>query len=137
MAGAEVIYLKLDDASALGGGIDGPALPVLGGGTRRIDVVRWDLAQARHLEPSGAFAGMLDEEMRRRKVVMSPRGITQAPMRVLTAANMPAAMIEMAYLTNADQEKQAAGDGFRAGVAEALFDAIVRFRVYAEARRGE
>ena len=137
MAGAEVISLKLDDASALGGGIDGPEIPVLGGGTRRVDVVRWDLAQARHLEPSGALAGMLDEELRRRKVVMSPRGITQAPMRVLTAANMPAAMIEMAYLTNADQEKQAAGDAFRNGVAEALFDAIVRFRVYAEARRGE
>ena len=137
MAGAEVIYLKLDDASALGGGIDGPELPVLGGGTRRIDVVRWDLAQARHLESSGALAGMLDEEMRRRKVVMSARGITRAPMRVLTAANMPAVLVEMAYLTNAAQESQSAGNGFRNGVAEALFDAIVRFRVYAEARRGQ
>ncbi len=135
MAGAEVIYLRLDDASALGGDIDGPELPVLGGGTRRIDVVRWDLAQARHLEASGALAGMLNEELRRRNVAMSPRGITRAPIRVLTAANMPAAMIELAYLTNAEQETQTAADNFRNGVAEALFDAVVRFRVYAEAQR--
>jgi N-acetylmuramoyl-L-alanine amidase len=135
MAGAEVIYLKMTDTDAGDGEGEGPAIPVLGGGTRRIDVVRWDFAQVRHLESSTILAGMLDEELRRRDVAMSPRGIQRAPMRALTATNMPAALIEVAYLTNPKQETLTTQEGFRNSVAEALFDAVVRFRGYVEAQR--
>ncbi len=37
---------------------------------------------------------------------MSPRAIQQAPFRVLVGANMPAVLVEMGFITNADQEKQ-------------------------------
>jgi N-acetylmuramoyl-L-alanine amidase len=134
LAGAEVLHLQVDPADAAIGSVDGPALPVLGGGSRRIDIVRWDLAQARYLESSAALAGILGEELRRGDIAMSPRGVQQAPMRVLTAANMPSALVEMAYLTNPEQAKLAAGEGFRTAVAQALYDAVVRFRAYAEAR---
>jgi len=53
-------------------------------------------------------------------------------MRVLTGANMPAALVEIAYLTNPDQAAKAKGDEFRNAVAEAMYDAIVRFRSYVE-----
>ena len=53
-------------------------------------------------------------------------------MRVLTGANMPAALVEMAYLTNPEQAAQVSSEAFKNAVAEALYDAIVRFRAYAE-----
>jgi N-acetylmuramoyl-L-alanine amidase len=77
------------------------------------------------------LARVVEEELRR-AVPMSQRPLQQAPMRLLSAANMPAALVEMAYLTNRDQEKLASGDEFRNSVAQALFNAIARFRGYLE-----
>jgi N-acetylmuramoyl-L-alanine amidase len=53
-------------------------------------------------------------------------------MRVLTGANMPAALVEMAYLTNGEQAITARSDDFRNGVADAVYEAIARFRAYAD-----
>jgi N-acetylmuramoyl-L-alanine amidase len=135
MAGAEVFYLRLDreGEAARRDAAEAVTLPVLGGGRRTMDVVRWELAQASHVEASAIFASLLEEELRRR-VPMSPRPMQEGPMRVLTGANMPAALVEFAYLTNPDQVAKAGGDEFKNAVAEALYDAIVRFRTYAEAQ---
>ena len=137
-AGAEVFYLRLDqegedarrDAAA-----EAVTLPVLGGGRRTIDVIRWDLAQAAHVESSAMLAVLLDDELRSR-VPMSPRAIQEAPMRVLTGANMPAALVEMAYLTNPGQASAVRGDEFKNAVADAVYDAIVRFRAFVEEQQG-
>ena len=53
-------------------------------------------------------------------------------MRLLSAANMPAVLVEMAYLTNSEQAKAAAGEEFKNAVAQAVYNAIVRFRGYLE-----
>lgn len=135
MSGAEVFHLRLDDEGeeARRDVAESAVLPVLGGGRRTIDVIRWDLAQAAHVESSAVFASMLEEELRRR-VPMSPRPMQQAPMRVLASANMPAALVELAYLTNPDQARASQGEEFKNAAAEALYDAIVRYRTFAEAR---
>lgn len=133
-AGAEVFYERLDregEAVRVSAATGAISLPVVGGGTRTIDVVPWDLAQARHIDASSMLARVVEEELRR-AVPMSQRPLQQAPMRLLSAANMPAVLVEMAYLTNRDQEKLASGDEFRNSVAQALFNAIVRFRGYLE-----
>jgi N-acetylmuramoyl-L-alanine amidase len=49
-------------------------------------------------------------------------------MRLLSAANMPAVLVEMAYLTNSGQETQARSDAFKNNVAQAVVNAIARFR---------
>lgn len=130
IAGAEVSFLRLDregeDARRLAQA-DAVTLPVLGGNTREIEVVRWDLAQARHVEASSMFAGMLEEELRQH-VTMGPRPRQQAPLRVLVGANMPAALIEMGYLTNPEQEKVVRSEAYQGLLAQSIFDAIVRFR---------
>ncbi len=77
------------------------------------------------------LASVLEQELRQR-VPMGQRPIQQGPMRLLSAANMPAVLVEMAYLTNGAQEKAAAGDAFKNAVAQALYNAIVRFRGYLE-----
>ena len=88
------------------------ALPVFGGGTRDIEVILWEMAQARYIEESAALAQAVEAALRER-VPMSPRAIQQAPFRVLVGANMPAVLVEMGFITNAEQEKQLASEAFQ------------------------
>jgi N-acetylmuramoyl-L-alanine amidase len=134
VAGAEVYYLRLDregEEVLRSAESEAVSVPVLGGGTRSIDVIRWDLAQARHIGPSIALASMLEESLRAR-IPMSARPVKDAPLRVLSGANMPAVLIEMAYLTNAQQEDLARGAEYQEALAQAVYDAILRFRTYLE-----
>ena len=58
-SGAEVFYDRLDregEAVRRAAAAGGVSLPVVGGGTRTIDVVPWDLAQAPHVEASAMLA---------------------------------------------------------------------------------
>jgi N-acetylmuramoyl-L-alanine amidase len=129
-AGAEVFYDRLDregEAAKQAAEAQAITLPIIGGGTRRIEIIPWDLAQAAHIESSDVLAGVLEEELRR-VIPMSARPRQRAPMRLLSAANMPAALVEMAYLTNGKQEKDAATDAFKNSVAQAVVNAIARFR---------
>ena len=41
---------------------------------------------------------------------------------------MPAVLIEMGFLTNADQEKQLAGGEWQNALVQAVTEAIIRFR---------
>ena len=132
-AGAEIYFLKLDregETVRRTANADAVSLPVLGGGRRVVEVVPWNLAQAAYTDKSEKLARVLEEELRRR-VPMSPRAVQRAGMRVLTGANMPAALVEMAYLTNRDQASKARGEDFRNAVADAVYEAVARFRAAA------
>jgi len=135
--GAEVLHVRLDreGENARQRAATATALPVLGGGSRAIDAVRWDLAQAPHVDRSATLAGFLDEELARR-VPMGPRARRDAPLRLLMGANMPAAMVELGYLTNPEQEQLLASGPFQATLAEALYAAVLRFRSYLEGPGG-
>jgi len=128
--GAEVYYLRLDRAgedARRNAAATELILPVVGGTTRPIDIIQWDLAQASHVDASSRFASMLEEELEKH-VPAGPRPLQQAPMRVLSGANMPAALVEMVYLTNSEQEQRVKSDDFQGGIVQALYDAIVRFK---------
>lgn len=128
--GAEVYYLSIEraDAEARRRAADeGTTLPALGGGTRTIDLILWETAQARYLEQSATLATFIEEGLRSR-VEMSPRAVQQAPFRVLVGANMPAALVEIGYLSNPAQEQQLASADYQNRVAEAVLDALVRLR---------
>jgi N-acetylmuramoyl-L-alanine amidase len=136
-SGAEVFHLQLDRESAevvRAATREGVVLPSLGGGQRRLDLIPWDLAQARYLDDSARLAEVLQEELQR-QVPVSGHPIRQAPLRLLAAANMPAALVEVAYLTNPQQEARLRTDEFRAAIAQAIFSGIVRFRAWAEESR--
>ena len=102
-------------------------LPVFGGGARDIEVVAWRFAQARHIQQSASLAALVESALRAR-VPMSALPIQRAPFRVLVGANMPAVLVEMGFLTNAEQEKQLGADDFQNTLVQALVDAIVQFR---------
>jgi N-acetylmuramoyl-L-alanine amidase len=133
--GTEVYYLRLDRAgeeARRNVAATELILPVVGGITRPIDIIPWDLAQASHVDASSRFASMLEEELEKRAPA-GPRPLQQAPMRVLSGANMPAALVEMVYLTNGEQEQRVKSDDFQGALIEAIYGAVVRFRAYLEA----
>jgi N-acetylmuramoyl-L-alanine amidase len=137
VSGAEVFHLRLDDEgeeARRAAETEAVSLPVLGGARRTLDVIRWDLAQARHVEASAALAAMLEDELRTH-VRMGALPRRQAPLRVLTGVNMPAALIEMAYLTNADQAGRVQSENFQTGITQGIFGAVLRFRSHLEAEQ--
>ena len=128
-SGAEVFYLSLDRADEEARRVaesEGVAMPVFGGGTREIDVILWEMAQTRHLAQSAELAKAIEAQLRV-LVPMSQRPIQQAPFRVLVGANMPAVLVELGYLTNAEQESALASAPFQTRLAEAITEAVARF----------
>ncbi len=130
LKGAEVYFLTVERADAEArkqADENSTTLPALGGGSRAIDLILWETAQARYLEQSAALAGFIEQALATR-VEMSARAVQQAPFRVLVGANMPAALVEIGYLSNADQETQLATAAYQDQVAQSLLDALVKFR---------
>jgi N-acetylmuramoyl-L-alanine amidase len=136
VSGAEVLYLSLDEygPEAQSAALQtADTIPALGGSTRTIAIVPWDLAQARHIDRSAQLARLVDASLRQR-VSMSGRALQQAPLRVLVGANMPAVLVEMGFLSNADEERKLASKELQTNIVQALYQAIERFRAAAGAR---
>jgi N-acetylmuramoyl-L-alanine amidase len=110
-------------------------LPTFAGGVRDVELLVWDLAQIRHVDQSAELARIIEQQFRDR-VPLSPHVIDRAPLRVLESANMPAVLVEMGYLTNAEQEKQLTGNEFQNTLVQALVEAALRFRDYLDAQHG-
>jgi N-acetylmuramoyl-L-alanine amidase len=91
-----------------------------------LSLILWDMAQAEHLEESSALASRIQEEL---AVVTGSegRGIKQAPFRVLVGAAMPAVLVEIAFITNPDEEKELTSDVFQSKVTAALLKGIARY----------
>jgi N-acetylmuramoyl-L-alanine amidase len=105
-------------------------VPVLGGGTRVLDPMPWDLAQLPFAGEAATLAGILVQQFGERSVPLHSRPAVTAPMRVLIGANMPALLIELGFLSNADDEKALTA----ADSQNALIDSIVA--AITEVRRG-
>ena len=136
VAGAGVLSLRLDregEDARRDAASEAVALPVLGGALRTIDLIQWDLAQARHVDSSAVLAEMLEAQLRAH-VAMSRQPRQRAPLRVLAGVDMPAVLIEMGYLTNPEQAQLAISETFQTSVTQAIYDAIVAFRAYIEAQ---
>jgi N-acetylmuramoyl-L-alanine amidase len=134
MRGAEVYYLSMDESDAELRRLaesSGTVLPALGGGTRSIDLIPWDTAQARYLDLSSTLARLMQQALASR-VPMSPRAMHQAPFRVLVGANMAAVLVEVGYLSHPEQERALTSAAYQDQVAQALFDALSQFRTQVE-----
>lgn len=110
---------------------DRAVLPVFGGGAREVSLIEWELAQAAHLDGSNAFAGIVDQRLRTTAGLPSVE-LQRAPMRSLAGTNMPALLIEMGYLSNAEDEKLLMSSDFQNRIANALTEAVAAFRDHVE-----
>lgn len=133
-SGAEVFYLSLGEygqEARRATDAERQFLPLFNGGARDVELIQWEMAQARHITDSSYLAQMVEDELRKR-VPMSGRALQQAPFRVLVGANMPAVLVEMGFLTNVEEEQQLARPERQTEIAQAIFESIVRFRSYRE-----
>ena len=130
VTGAEVYYLSMDEygeaARELAQGEAQP-VPVVGGGTREIDLVQWEMAQVQYLDVSATLAHIVHEELSRR-IPMTRRDVQEAPFRVLVGANMPAVLIEMGFVSNAADQQRLTSARFQNAVVDAIIGSILRFR---------
>ena len=110
-------------------------LPTFGGGLRDIELVEWDLAQLRYLDQSTEMARIVREQFDGRVPLDEHQLFDAGPFRVLESANMPAVLIEMGYLSNADQETALGSAEFQNTFVQAILDAVVKFREHLERQR--
>jgi N-acetylmuramoyl-L-alanine amidase len=137
--GSEVYFLSYqasDDESRWVAQSEGAAEPVAGATPGSdLALILWDMAQAEHLEASSALASRIQEEL---AVVTGSegRGVKQAPFRVLVGAAMPAVLVEVAFISNPDEEKLLASEAYQTKIAASLARGIERFRRERSARLG-
>jgi N-acetylmuramoyl-L-alanine amidase len=128
--GAQVLTLSVDDyrerAQALNSRT--PPVPILGGGLRAIEPVPWDIAQVPVADKSAQLGGLLVRHLTERNVPLDPAAAAQAPLRVLVGAYMPALMLEMGFLTNADDELALGGAQLSGDIVEAVLASIADVR---------
>jgi N-acetylmuramoyl-L-alanine amidase len=130
--GSEVYFLSYqasDDESrrlaALEGGevVAGTSAPA----GSDVALILWDMAQAEHLEESSSLASRIQDELA--EVTGSEgRGVKQAPFRVLVGAAMPAVLVEVAFISNSEEERLLASDAYQAKIAAAVVRGIARFQ---------
>lgn len=128
--GAETYFLSrqasdklaqgLADAENAGGeGSDAPS--------DGLDLILWDLAQSHHLSESQRFATLVQQELNT-TLGLADRGVRQAPFRVLVGTNMPAVLVELGFISNAEEASRLQDPLYLDELANSLVRAIVRFR---------
>jgi len=128
--GAQILTLAAGDYERRLPPSAAPALtvPVLGGLTRTIDVVPWELAQLPHLPASTAFAASVEQRLREHQVPLHARAADTMPLRLLAGANMPAILLEAGFLSNPDDAAALLGADLPAALVEALIAALTDLR---------
>lgn len=133
--GTEVYYLSLDasdrSAAALADSenrAEPPATPSAetNAALRDLDLILWDLAQNQHLAASSRLAEIIQGDFNR-LLGITTRGVKQAPFRVLIGVNAPAVLVEVAFISNPEEEQRAASEEFRKAVAETLAGSLDNF----------
>jgi len=140
--GAETYFLSpdaTDDEARTLAALENKAYQ--GGGTAAagamdpgLELILWDLAQNRYLGESSRLAESVQREMNA-LVGTRDRGVRQAPFRVLMGATMPAILVEVGFVSNAEEEARMKDDATKDKIAQALARAIAGFRSGKESPR--
>jgi N-acetylmuramoyl-L-alanine amidase len=100
-----------------------------------LKLILWDLAQQAYLDESSRFAQAIQEEMNAASAVHN-RGVKQAPFKVLVGATMPAALVEVGFISNPEEEAKLQTPEFQSLLVDALTRAVQRYKAEYETRIG-
>jgi N-acetylmuramoyl-L-alanine amidase len=138
--GAETYFLSYqatDDEARAVAAIENNAMRLEEGVQKdsRLEMILWDLAQSAFLKESSVLAEIIQDNLND-TLDIANRGIKQAPFRVLMGATMPAVLIEIAFISNPDEERRLRDPAFKDRLAAAIHDSIRRYQdKYLKARR--
>jgi N-acetylmuramoyl-L-alanine amidase len=94
-----------------------------------------DMISTEHLDESSSFAQRVQQELGRMPV--KSRGVKQALFVVLSGVQMPAALVEIGFVTHRGDEGVMNGTEGRKAIVDALEKAVVAFGERYDARRGQ
>ena len=126
--GTEVYYLSLDASDRVAALLaesenaapaSTPNTAEKNAAVRDLDLILWDLAQNQHLSASARLAEIVQADFNR-LLGITTRGVKQAPFRVLIGVNAPAVLVEVAFITNPEEETKIGSGEFRRQAAETL-----------------
>ena len=126
--GYETYYLNLrtPDKQALDyAKMENKALGIQGGEDDKalLEASLWDMAQTAYIEQSNELASMVQKRLVS-GLKGRDRGVRQAPLAVLMGARMPAALVEIGYISNPEQEVRLNRKAHQDQIASALYKAI-------------
>jgi N-acetylmuramoyl-L-alanine amidase len=91
-----------------------------------VQLILWDLAHVANLNSSARLARAVQERLNALQGIRD-RGIRQAPFVVLTGATMPSALVEVGFLSNAQEASRLLTSDTQEQVAGAMAEAILEF----------
>jgi len=92
-----------------------------------VDFIVWELVQNRFISSSSLLAETIQSEVTR-DLGLPDRGVRQAGFRVLVGAYMPAVLIELGFLSHAQEERRLGDRSYQRQLARAIGDALLTYR---------
>ncbi len=115
VAAAENEVIKLEDADHEYKEMDNEAL------------IMATMAQSAFMKESETLAAVIQTELDKRLATPN-RGVKQNVFYVLIGASMPSVLVEVGFLSNAQEEKDLKKPAYRQKIAEGIYSAIVEFK---------
>jgi len=140
-SGAETYFVALDASDAEAESLAADENLAMGlpfgpeGGNGELDMVLWEMAQAEHRIESFLLAETIQRELNE-LLDTRDRGVRQAPFRVLMGVAMPAVLVEVAFISNPDEEEALRTPDFQEKIAEAIARSIASYKISYEQRTG-
>jgi N-acetylmuramoyl-L-alanine amidase len=100
-----------------------------------LDFILWDMVQNEFISESSELAELIQQELSRVLDIRN-RGVKQAGFKVLKGIQMPAVLIEVAFLSNPEEERLLQDSGFQRRVIRGIVEGIRRFQNRYAAERG-
>jgi N-acetylmuramoyl-L-alanine amidase len=91
-----------------------------------VTLILWDMAQAAYIKQSSRLAEIIQAELNELLGTRN-RGIKQAPFKVLTGAACPAVLVEVAFISNPEEENKLLDPAFQDTVVQAVYRGLVKF----------
>lgn len=92
-----------------------------------LDFILWDMIQNKFINESSEFAELIQKELSKFLEIRN-RGVKQSVLRVLKGLQMPAALVEVAFLSNPREEKLLIDTDFQENVVRGIVEAVRRFQ---------
>jgi len=91
-----------------------------------VKLILWDLAQSAYLKQSSRLAENIQAGLNE-LLGTRDRGVKQAPFKVLTGVACPAVLVETAFISNPEEEKELGSEEFQNTVAQAIYLSLVEY----------
>jgi len=92
----------------------------------KLQMVLWHMAQSEYLAESSKLAEFIQLELNE-LLGVEERGIKQAPFFILMGAEMPAVLVEVAFISNPYEEKMLKSHAFKLRISQALYRGIYEY----------